>query len=64
MTYVYLMRNNKELSLEIIKRHVEHLRELDAIGVLVLCGPFSDYPVSAASIATTLTTKSAPPPTP
>ena len=43
-TYVYLMHNNRDLSLEIIKRHVEHLRELDTKGVLVLCGPFSDYP--------------------
>lgn len=44
MTYVYLMKNNKALSLEIIKRHVEHLRKLDVEGALVLCGPFSDYP--------------------
>ena len=44
MTYVYLMKNNKALSLEIIRRHVNHLRELDAEGALVLCGPFSDYP--------------------
>ena len=44
MTYVYLMKNNKALSLGIIRRHVDHLRELDAKGALVLCGPFSDYP--------------------
>lgn len=43
MTYVYLMKNNKTLSLEIIQRHVEHLRKLDAKGTLVLCGPFSDW---------------------
>ena len=38
------MKNNKALSLDIIKRHVEHLRKLDAEGALVLCGPFSDFP--------------------
>ena len=30
MTYVYLMKNKKDLSLEIIKRHVDHLSEVDA----------------------------------
>jgi len=27
-----------------IERHVEHLRNLDAQGRLVLCGPFADHP--------------------
>lgn len=44
MTYVYLMQNQKPLNLDVIKAHVEHLRQLDAQGALVLCGPFSDYP--------------------
>lgn len=44
MTFVYLMQNKEKLTFEIIKQHVEHLRSLDAKGVLVLCGPFSDYP--------------------
>lgn len=44
MTFVYLMQNQKTLNQEIIARHVEHLKELDRQGKLVLCGPFSDYP--------------------
>lgn len=44
MTFVYLMQNQKTLNQEIIAHHVEHLKELDRQGKLVLCGPFSDYP--------------------
>ena len=42
--YVYLMKNVKPLNEEIVKRHVEHLKELKRQGRLVLCGPFTDYP--------------------
>ncbi len=34
---------NKETSHETIQRHIEHLRKLDQLGKLVLCGPFTDY---------------------
>lgn len=42
--YVYLMKNVNPLNEEIIKSHVEHLKELENQGRLVLCGPFTDYP--------------------
>ena len=42
--YVYLMENIKALNEQIIKDHVEHLKELKKQGKLVLCGPFTDYP--------------------
>lgn len=42
--YVYLMNNIKPLNEEIIKSHVEYLKELKGKGKLVLCGPFTDYP--------------------
>ncbi|MFT4145481.1 MAG: YciI family protein [Mobilitalea sp.] len=42
--YVYLMSNQKPLNEELIKSHVEHLKELKRQGKLVLCGPFEDYP--------------------
>lgn len=44
MTYVYLMHNQKPINDEIIRSHVEHLKELNKQGRLVLCGPFKDYP--------------------
>lgn len=42
--YVYLMKNLKPLNEELIKSHVEHLKELKRQGKLILCGPFKDYP--------------------
>ena len=42
--YVYFMKNQKPLNEELIKEHVEHLKNLKSQGKLVLCGPFSDYP--------------------
>lgn len=42
--YVYLMKNLIPLNEEVVKSHVEHLRELNKKGKLVLCGPFTDYP--------------------
>ncbi|MBY0165486.1 hypothetical protein H0178_58420 [Cytobacillus firmus] len=44
MTFVYLMTDQKPLSNEIIKSHVEVLRGLESQGKLMLCGPFTDYP--------------------
>lgn len=41
--FIMLMENKKQLSLDVIQRHVEHLKELDDAGKLVLCGPFSDF---------------------
>lgn len=43
MAYIYLMNNKKNLNLEIVNKHVEHLKKLDESGKLVLCGPFTDY---------------------
>lgn len=42
--YLYLMENIKALNEQIIKEHVEHLKELKKQEKLVLCGPFTDYP--------------------
>ncbi len=44
MVFVYLMNNKKDLNLQVVQEHVEHLRTLDLEGRLVLCGPFADYP--------------------
>lgn len=44
MTYIYLMNNVKPLNKELIKSHVDHLKELKNQGRLVFCGPFTDYP--------------------
>ena len=44
MTYVYLMNNHKELTFDIIQKHVDYLKKLDDEGKLVLCGPFADFP--------------------
>lgn len=44
MTYLYLMENKKELTYQIIQQHVQYLRVLDEKGVLILCGPFQDFP--------------------
>lgn len=43
--YVILLTLNpgKSLDEELISGHVAHLRELDRLGHLVMCGPFSDY---------------------
>lgn len=44
MMYMYLMQNQKPVNRELIKSHVEYLKELKRKGKLVLCGPFTDYP--------------------
>ena len=38
------MKNIKPLNEEIIKDHVDYLKDLKSQGRLVLCGPFTDYP--------------------
>lgn len=40
--YLMLMHEvrDKELTPEVIKDHIEHLKQLDASGKLVVCGPF------------------------
>ena len=35
---------SRALTTEVITKHAQHLRELDADGKLVLAGPFSDHP--------------------
>ena len=44
MLYLYLMTNKNELTEQLIKDHVEHLKQLDAENTLVLFGPLRDYP--------------------
>lgn len=48
---MYLMTNQKPLSLEIVEGHVEHLKTLQEQGKLVLCGPFEDYPGGMVVVA-------------
>jgi uncharacterized protein YciI len=42
--YIYLMENLKPLTEQIVKLHVDHLKQLKEQDQLVLCGPFIDYP--------------------
>lgn len=44
--YVILLSMNPGMSLteELVRGHVAYLRELEARGKLVMCGPFADYP--------------------
>jgi uncharacterized protein YciI len=42
--YVYLMKNEKPLNADLVRKHVEYLKLLKEQGRLVLCGPFTDYP--------------------
>jgi uncharacterized protein YciI len=35
---------SRELNNEVVAEHALHLRELDAGGILVLAGPFTDHP--------------------
>ena len=37
MLYLYLMTNKNEMIEQLIKDHVEHLKQLDAENKLVLC---------------------------
>lgn len=41
---MYLMNNEKPINKELIRNHVDYLKELKSQGKLVLCGPFTDYP--------------------
>ncbi len=42
--YVILLSRVAEVTEDLIKAHVNHLKDLEAKGNLVLCGPFLDYP--------------------
>lgn len=46
MKYVILLSMNpgKSFTEDLIRDHVAYLRELEAMGKLVMCGPFADYP--------------------
>ena len=44
MLYLYLMTNKNEMIEQLIKDHVELLKQLDAENKLVLCGFLHDYP--------------------
>ena len=41
--FVILISRQKDYSIDIIKKHVEYLKQLDDEGQLVMCGPFQDY---------------------
>ncbi|NHZ85151.1 MAG: hypothetical protein GWP19_04645 [Planctomycetia bacterium] len=43
MRFVILISRQKDYSIDIIKKHVEYLKQLDDKGQLVMCGPFQDY---------------------
>lgn len=42
--YLILFESKLPLNMDVIQRHVAHLRALDEAGKLVACGPFTDYP--------------------
>lgn len=41
--FVVLLSKQKDLDKSIIHKHVSYLKKLDAEGILVFCGPFTDY---------------------
>ncbi len=41
--YVILLNRKKDYTIDVIKKHVDYLKRLDANDQLVLCGPFKDY---------------------
>ncbi|WP_430882549.1 YciI family protein [Fusibacter sp. JL216-2] len=41
---IFLENTSKPLTEQAINKHVQHLKDLDSKGILVLCGPFEDYP--------------------
>jgi uncharacterized protein len=41
--YIILIDRQKDYSVDVINKHVEHLKNLDKNDQLVLCGPFTDY---------------------
>ena len=51
--YVMFIERGKsynKVNKEVITRHVEHIRNLDDNGKLVLCGPFKGYPGVAGMV--------------
>lgn len=43
LLFIMLMENKNSLTIDVVQRHVEHLRMLDNMGKLFACGPFIDY---------------------
>ncbi len=44
-TFVILLSNTDlETDANVIQKHIEYLKSLDDKGLLILAGPFSDYP--------------------
>lgn len=43
IVYLMMMDNHRPLSIDVIERHVEHLKRLEQQDKLVLCGPMLDY---------------------
>ena len=41
--YVILINRQKNYSVDVIKKHIEHLKRIDKRDQLVICGPFQDY---------------------
>jgi len=43
--FVIMLENvlGRDASVELIRRHIQHIRALDEEGKLVLCGPFTDH---------------------
>ena len=41
--FIMLMENRNSLTIDVVQRHIEHLRVLDNRGKLFACGPFIDY---------------------
>ena len=41
--YVILINRQKDYSIDVINKYVEHIKQLDKNSHLVLCGPFIDY---------------------
>ncbi|MDR2974349.1 MAG: YciI family protein [Propionibacteriaceae bacterium] len=40
--YLMLMQSQRPADAAVVSSHVEHLRRIDSVGHLVLCGPFTD----------------------
>ena len=43
-------KSHKKVNKAMVTRHVEHIRNLDDSGKLVLCGPFKGYPCVAGMV--------------
>ena len=53
LLYVMLIEKTKsynKVNMEVIKKHVEHLRKYDEKGKIELCGPFKGFPGVAGMV--------------